>query len=274
KSQLLRHPSKRFILRITSIADALNLLSDFLALQSQSLVSFTGSLAPPDPDPDLPPPNRNLSGATAASATAADRERRKLNRDEDQLLTHRGRIPLDADVQRVRHMLDACGRMVGDVRELTGILADDKGGVMLVFTAVTVVFLPLSFVAAYVSMLLSGGGGGGGGGGGDGQEEGMEWDAIHKLFWEVAGPLTVAVVVFCVGLTKAGVVREFLFGRMAGWGGRGQRGAVGKGGAVVKGQAGRGGRGMRERVKRVSWGGRPRRWEEKEGGLRYSIEEV
>ncbi|KAH6842266.1 hypothetical protein B0I37DRAFT_356367 [Chaetomium sp. MPI-CAGE-AT-0009] len=164
KSRLLRHPSKRYILSITAVADELNMLSDFFTWQGEAISSFDAILHP------------ETYRSSSSSSPSSDRS--KLYPMEHRLLQRSAGTRLARDSQGTQQMLEACGRMVAEVRELTAIMADDKGRALFIFTAVTVVFLPLSFVASYVSMLVGGTG------------AGFAWPAVHALFWEVAGPLT------------------------------------------------------------------------------------
>lgn len=59
------------------------------------------------------------------------------------------------------------------------ILDDDHGTAILVFTVVTLVFLPLSFVTSYLGMNTA---------------DIRNQDATQGLFWEIATPLTSAVI--------------------------------------------------------------------------------
>jgi Mg2+ and Co2+ transporter CorA len=91
---------------------------------------------------------------------------------------------LDKDIRDITKLLELCSWMVEQIRERTEIMKDDQGQVLLIFTTVTVVFLPLSFVASYVSM--------------SGGTTGLDWGGLQGLFWKVAGPLTACVIIFCL----------------------------------------------------------------------------
>ena len=183
---MLRSPSKRYIFSITAIADELNMIRDFLSWQAEALSSFDTVLNP------------ELNYHRHAKASDADRS--KLYWMEHRLLQRTAGAHIGKDERRVRELLEACGRMVTEVRELTAIMADDKGQAIFIFTAVTVVFLPLSFVASYVSM--SGGAAADTGDAG----EGLDWGGVQRLFWEVAGPLTAGVLVFCLSVAQGGAI--------------------------------------------------------------------
>ncbi len=82
---------------------------------------------------------------------------------------------LDGELQRCKTLVEAVG-------DWTEIMRDDNDRAILVFTVVTVIFLPLSFVTAYLSMA--------GGPGTDG------WNFIEARFWEVAAPLAAGIGAF------------------------------------------------------------------------------
>lgn len=66
----------------------------------------------------------------------------------------------------------------------------------MLFTIVTVIFLPLSFVASYISM--------------SGGTTDLDWDGLQGLFWKVASPLAVVIAVFCFGVVKFGLISHEL----------------------------------------------------------------
>ena len=104
---------------------------------------------------------------------------------------------LDGELQRCESLVEAVGAW-------TEVMRDDNDRAILVFTVVTVIFLPLSFVASYLSMS--------GGPGSDG------WNFIQARFWEVAAPLAVGIGAFCLGVAWSGDdlrdwLEDMLYGR-------------------------------------------------------------
>lgn len=77
-------------------------------------------------------------------------------------------------------------QLINIVNELTEITKDDYNRAIFVFTVVTVIFLPLSFVAAYLSMA-------------DGPLS-EDWAKTQSLFWQIAAPLAVGVGIFCIAV--------------------------------------------------------------------------
>ncbi|KAK1998838.1 hypothetical protein LX36DRAFT_18127 [Colletotrichum falcatum] len=130
---------------------------------------------------------------------AKELDREKLFGIESELLSEL----LDTVKQEDKSLdvtLELCNALKGLTSELTEIMADDQGRAVFVFTVVTVTFLPLSFVASYLSMS----------GGTDGL--GMEWGDVQARFWMVAGPLTVAVAAFCFYIAGRGTLGRLLSG--------------------------------------------------------------
>jgi hypothetical protein len=90
--------------------------------------------------------------------------------------------------------LEQAAALVTSVRDLTDIMRDEDGRAILLFTLITVIFLPLSFVASYLSMS-------------DGPN-GEDWRQVQGLFWKAAGPLAVGIGVFCLGVSWNGSTVE------------------------------------------------------------------
>lgn len=136
---------------------------------------------------------------------ATDRD--KLSELEGELITRQMR-ELDRDRRHLSEVLDLCSRLIQQVRELAEIMEGDQSRAVVVFTVVTVIFLPLSFVASYISM----------GGGVEGLE--ISWSDIQKTFWSIAGPLTIGVAILCLALTGKRSLARLKSAMSALWWGR------------------------------------------------------
>ncbi|EXF73219.1 hypothetical protein CFIO01_05579 [Colletotrichum fioriniae PJ7] len=180
-SEIQRKPTKRQIPQIGALSSELNLLKDVVELQQEYVQSFIALILPETLHPPLP----------------KDTARIILFGIESQLIRELSRA-VNREDQNLDGILELCVDMKGLVSELTEIMADDQGRAVFVFTVVTVTFLPLSFVASYLSMS----------GGADGL--GMEWGDVQARFWMVAGPLTVAVAAFCFLIAGRGTVGRLL----------------------------------------------------------------
>ncbi|KAM7212468.1 hypothetical protein V8F06_012155 [Rhypophila decipiens] len=119
---------------------------------------------------------------------------------------------IDLCDKRLVKGLESCEGLVETINEVAEMTKDEGGRAILIFTITTIVFLPLSFVASYLSM-----------NGGPGET--LDWKATQALFWQIAAPLAAVIIVLCVGLTyKAAGMGDF-FGRwVSDW--RGDKGEV------------------------------------------------
>ncbi|KAI4593880.1 hypothetical protein KJ359_008923 [Pestalotiopsis sp. 9143b] len=171
RSQILRRPSKRQILKIGALNDDLDLVRKFYEWQRETVRSFDLIASP----------------ATYSKKAELYAERERLFAMEYEILLGQD-ARLEKNMQQINKMIDLCDWMVEQIRQRTEIMKDDQSQVIFIFTTVTVVFLPLSFVASYVSM------------GSDETE--LDWRGIQVLFWTVAGPLTVVVIIFCLVAAK------------------------------------------------------------------------
>ncbi|KAK2008087.1 hypothetical protein LZ32DRAFT_662395 [Colletotrichum eremochloae] len=182
-SEIQRKPSKRQIPQIGALSNELNLLKDVVELQKDHLDSFHVLIMP----------------ETLHPLMAKELDREKLFGIEGELLSEVLHTVKQED-ESFDMTLELCDRLKGLTSELTDIMTDDQGRAVFVFTVVTVTFLPLSFVASYLSMS----------GGTDGL--GMEWGDVQARFWMVAGPLTVAVAAFCFYIAGRGTLGRLLSG--------------------------------------------------------------
>lgn len=81
-------------------------------------------------------------------------------------------------------------QLINMVNGFTEITKDDYNRAIFVFTVVTVIFLPLSFVAAYLSMA-------------DGPSS-EDWAKTQSLFWQIAAPLAIGIGIFCIAVAWQG----------------------------------------------------------------------
>ncbi|KAF7549480.1 hypothetical protein G7Z17_g6360 [Cylindrodendrum hubeiense] len=132
-SQVFRHPSKRQIPAIGAIADELARLRTVTEWQ-QKLVSSLRTV---------------LSPETHLESTKGMRD--KMFAIEDYILDKTDE-ELQEQFDMISSSLDQCKDLIESVNELMEIMSDDHNRAILVFTVVTVVFLPMSFIATYLSM--------------------------------------------------------------------------------------------------------------------------
>jgi Mg2+ and Co2+ transporter CorA len=76
-------------------------------------------------------------------------------------------------------------RLTGENVQLVETWQDENSNSIFIFTIVTIIFLPLSFVTGFFGMNLQG-------------ISGTTKKTVH--FWEVAAPLTVGIALVCAGV--------------------------------------------------------------------------
>lgn len=88
-----------------------------------------------------------------------------------------------------------CGPLSDTTKQSAEINEEDHGKAILVFTVVTVIFLPLSFVTSYLGMNTS---------------DIRDMDNKQSLFWEISLPLTVGVMAVMLAIAYNGdEIRDF-----------------------------------------------------------------
>lgn len=122
---------------------------------------------------------------------------------------------LQDQIDMISSSTDHCRDLIGIIKGETETLSDDHNRAILVFTVVTVVFLPMSFVASYLSM--------------NGGPSEPHWSKTQSLFWEITAPMALGLGLFCLGVAWAGselqAARTWMNEFKARWTGRiGQRG--------------------------------------------------
>lgn len=170
-SQVIRRANKRQITVINAMIDELSRLKEVADWQQKVVQSFRTVLLP----------ETHLEPLRAL--------RQKTYRIEEHIV--------DEAEEKVQEQLDIITsnieqgqKLIDMVNESTEIIKDDHSRALFVFTVVTVVFLPLSFVAAYLSM--------------NGGPSNKDWGRTQSLFWQIATPLAVGVGVFCLTVAWQG----------------------------------------------------------------------
>lgn len=113
---------------------------------------------------------------------------------------------IDKIVRSIREQQQSCAELAERAKvlaienvEMVETLQDDNSKAIFIFTMVTVLFLPLSFVAGFFGMNVVG-------------ISGTTSKVSH--FWEIALPLTVGVVILCVIVGAKGEDTYFAFARI------------------------------------------------------------
>ncbi|KAK1845040.1 hypothetical protein CCHR01_12307 [Colletotrichum chrysophilum] len=180
-AEIQRKPGKRQIPQIGALSSELNLLKDVVEWQTD-FIDNLHVLVLPD---------------TFHPSPAKDLDTDKLFGIDSELVSEVAQA-INKEDESLDGTLELCNNLKALVSEMTEIMADDQGQAVFVFTVVTVTFLPLSFVASYLSMS----------GGTDGL--GMDWGDVQARFWMVAGPLTAAVAALCFFIAGRGTIGRLL----------------------------------------------------------------
>lgn len=170
-SQVIRRPSKRQIAVIGAMMDEVRRLNEVTEWQYKALRSLRTVM---QPETHLEPLKGLRDKTFGIEGYMVDEVDEKLREQLDLFASN---------LEQGQQLID----MVNEFAEIT---KDDHSRAIFVFTVVTVTFLPLSFVAAYLSM--------------NGGPSNEDWDGTQALFWQIATPLAVAVGIFCMAVAWRG----------------------------------------------------------------------
>jgi Mg2+ and Co2+ transporter CorA len=92
---------------------------------------------------------------------------------------------IERQIQDCNELRDRVSRLTSENVQLVETWQDENSNSIFIFTIVTIIFLPLSFVTGFFGMNLQG-------------ISGTTKKTIH--FWEVAVPLTVGIALVCAGV--------------------------------------------------------------------------
>jgi Mg2+ and Co2+ transporter CorA len=189
--RLHRAPSTKLVMDLLQVQEELNIIISIMEQQIE-LVSGLQSILQPDrtkrqsyastrqfkhpPTASIPPPDiptyRQLSFSTHLSDPLA------------QLLDN-----LEREYADLVDLRDNSNTLINRTIQLVNIRLEDHGKAILVFTIVTIIFLPLSFISSFFGMNFS---------------DIRDMERTQRLFWLVAGCLTVATVGFSLFLAFYG----------------------------------------------------------------------
>lgn len=196
--RLHRAPSTKLVMDLLQVQEELNIIISIMEQQIE-LVSSLQSILQPDrtkrqsyastrqfkhpqtasmPPPDIPT-YRQLSFSTHLSDPSA------------QLLDD-----LEREYADLVDLRDNSNTLINRTIQLVNIRLEDHGKAILVFTIVTIIFLPLSFISSFFGMNFS---------------DIRDMERTQRLFWLVAGCLTVATVGFSLFLAfYGGAIMEWV----------------------------------------------------------------
>jgi Mg2+ and Co2+ transporter CorA len=168
------YASRRLLLKINRVSDELDIVNDVLRQQKSVLTSFRKSLDP------------------ASFITSNIPRRMKFQYEHnsiDKILKEINEKIIDCTELRER-----LSRLATQNVQVVETQLEDNGKAIIVFTVVTILFLPLSFVTGFFGMNLEGITG---------------TTSTVKRFWIIALPLTFGVVLLCLFAAFWGSIRRW-----------------------------------------------------------------
>ncbi|OAG03264.1 uncharacterized protein CC84DRAFT_1261852 [Paraphaeosphaeria sporulosa] len=173
--QVNHRPGKRLLRSINLLQEELTILAQVNDWQTQLVTNYMTVLDDATYPADLPY-RRALYPYERLLLTSC-LDNLALNREE-----------YDDQIRR-------CGPLSNSTKQSAEINEEDHGKAILVFTVVTVIFLPLSFVTSYLGMNTS---------------DIRDMDNKQSLFWEIALPLTVGIMAIMLAIAYNGdEIRDF-----------------------------------------------------------------
>lgn len=194
--RLHRNPSTKLVMDLLQVQEELNIIISIMEQQMELVANLNGIVRPRHAkhsshgSPQAY--QRPLSSiATADIATFRQVSFSHLSDPAAQLLENLQREY--ADLVDLRENSNA---LINRTIQLVNIRLEDHGKAILVFTIVTIIFLPLSFISSFFGMNFS---------------DIRDMEATQQLFWIVAGSLTVGTVAFSTFLAfYGGAIMEWL----------------------------------------------------------------
>ena len=158
-----KHSSRRLLQKLNAFEEEVDVVNSVLVQQETVLITFRESLDPAG----------FKKGGTTARKMRFEFESQGIER----VLTH-----IQEQLRYCTELRNRAKVLAVQNVQLVETLADDNSRAIFVFTFITVLFLPLSFVAGFFGMNLAG-------------ISNSESEVSH--FWYIAVPLTVGILILC-----------------------------------------------------------------------------
>ncbi|KAH6633252.1 hypothetical protein C7974DRAFT_375359 [Boeremia exigua] len=189
--RLHRTPSTKLVMDLLQVQEELNIIISIMEQQMEVVGSLQSVLESANIRGQRQSPTRSSKHTTTTSIPPADASTYRqlsfsnhLSDPSAQLLDNLERE--HADLVDLR---DNSNTLINRTIQLVNIRLEDHGKAILVFTIVTIIFLPLSFISSFFGMNFS---------------DIRDMEKTQRLFWLVAGCLTVATVGFSLFLAFYG----------------------------------------------------------------------
>jgi hypothetical protein len=189
--RLHRNPSTKLVMDLLQVQEELNIIISIMEQQIELVSSLQIDLKPERPRSQTHTSARPYKHMSMASIPPADvstyRQLSFSNHQSDpsaQLLDN-----LRREYSDLVDLRDNSNTLINRTIQLVNIRLEDHGKAILVFTIVTIIFLPLSFISSFFGMNFS---------------DIRDMEHTQRLFWLVAGCLTVGTVGFSLFLAFYG----------------------------------------------------------------------
>jgi hypothetical protein len=187
--RLHRSPSTKLVMDLLQVQEELNIIIQIMDQQMELVTAISQILQHSTSSQTLKPkrhpkPRRISSIPHADTATFRQLSFSHLSDPSAQLLENLQREY--ADLVDLRENSNA---LINRTIQLVNIRLEDHGKAILVFTIVTIIFLPLSFVSSFFGMNFS---------------DIRDMESTQRLFWIVSASLTVGTVGFSIFLAFFG----------------------------------------------------------------------
>ncbi|KAF1989779.1 hypothetical protein K402DRAFT_371761 [Aulographum hederae CBS 113979] len=207
--RLHRSPSTKLVMDLLQVQEELNIVIQIMEQQIDIIEEIQTAWNPPGVDDD----DRRTTRSRAKSHTSSISVRNLMpplslpqpfRATYRQMSTSRSPDPISQLLENLRRefadlkdLRDNSDRLVNRTIQLVNIRLEDHGKAILVFTIVTIVFLPLSFVSSFFGMNVS---------------DIRNMEHTQSLFWMVSLTITAGVVGFAIFLAFHGgaIMEAFL----------------------------------------------------------------
>lgn len=195
--RLHRSPSTKLVMDLLQVQEELNIIIQLMSQQIELVQTLHNSqkrgrtLSTSFTKHDHPTTTSSIPATD--SATYRQLSFSHLSDPSAQLLEN-----LHREYTDLSSLLDNANALINRTIQLVNIRLEDHGKAILVFTVVTIVFLPLSFVSSFFGMNFA---------------DIRDMETTQRLFWIVAGALTVGTVAFALFLAfYGGAIVEWVVG--------------------------------------------------------------
>lgn len=187
---LLRSPSTGLVMDLLQVQEELNIIIQIMDQQMELVAALQGKLKREETRGPSHNSNTNRLSRRISSIRHADTATYRqlsfshLSDPAAQLLEN-----LQREYADLCDLRENSNSLINRTIQLVNIRLEDHGKAILVFTIVTIVFLPLSFVSSFFGMNFS---------------DIRDMESTQRLFWIISGSLTVGTVGFAIFLAFYG----------------------------------------------------------------------